>query len=719
MAYAAVTSLMGTMHLHFLQSQPRLPLKDNQEIVNSLYENLDFLQESLEKSEICYDNAGAMKDLEAEMRDVLFKAEERIEMELSTIYLQSSSIEACSLLRLHGIFNQALKQTDYLKMKIISEEQLAKEPCRWISYTPGSSFLWLDNQIRSNWLNKSHSIHSSALHFRDMKHLFSHFKLLRVLDIEIVFGEGHGNALNVLANLVHLRYLALSTSEDAFSFDVKLFEHWNMQSFIVRSCAGILDCSQASQIWKMSLLRNFYVRACFSLETSELGQLEKLSIRGWHPKGILCNGIPWETNFLPTLKKLIFKGTGLPWCDMRFIGMLPNLEVLKLINACERIQDEQHSYRNHALLGPEPTMLYNEGWYEAWIMMADFRNAEKPLNLVEAHGWWTFLNLHRKTQMAYAAVTSLKGTLYIHFLQSQPRLPLKCKQEIVNSLHENLGFFQEFLEKSEIAYGYDNSAMKRLEAEMRHVAFKAEEMIEMELSNIYLAKGLTKRIRIKASLLRLRGIFNEAVKQTDYLKKELIKISEKKLAKGPSQDEMMRRRGPLLDGFYNFVHLGQLEKLSIKRWDLKLHSSIPWATSFLLNLKKLKFSETKLQWSELKLIGMLSNLKVLKLIHACEGKEWEPCEGGFRQLKRLVIESWTLEDWNAVGDHFPVLQHLELNYCLTLREIPIAFADITTLELIQLKYCLYSVLTSAKHIQDEQRSYGNDALLLRFTFLAI
>nr|GMD31418.1 putative late blight resistance protein homolog R1B-16 isoform X1 [Ipomoea batatas] len=416
-------------------------------------------------------------------------------MELSTIYLQSSSIEACSLLRLHGIFNQALKQTDYLKKKIISEEQLAKGSSQ-VERIADVSLLGRIRQRRlhlgstssqpdleSNWLNKSHSIHSSALHFRDMKHLFSHFKLLRVLDIDIVFGEGHGNALNVLANLVHLRYLALSTSEDAFSFDVKLFEHWNMQSFIVHSCAGILDCSQASQIWKMSLLRNFYVRACFSLETSELGQLEKLSIRGWHPKGILCNGIQWETNFLPTLKKLIFKGTGLPWCDMRFIGMLPNLEVLKLINACEgpkwepseggfrrlkmlvieevflncwdavgdhfpvleclelrkcywlqeipsgfvdittlaliqlkscedcllasakRIQDEQHSYGNHALLGPEPTMLYNEGWYEAWIMMADFRNAEKPLNLVEAHGWWTFLNLHRK--MVYASEKKL------------------------------------------------------------------------------------------------------------------------------------------------------------------------------------------------------------------------------------------------------------------------------------------------------------------------
>ncbi|XP_019154254.1 PREDICTED: putative late blight resistance protein homolog R1A-10 [Ipomoea nil] len=129
MAYAAVTSLKGTLHLHFLQSQPRLPLQDNQEIVNSLHENLGFLQEILEKSDIAYNNS-AMKDLEAQMRDVAFEAEERIEVELSSIYLQPSSIEAC-LLRLHGIFTQAVKQTNYLKKKFIkikTEKQIAKGP---------------------------------------------------------------------------------------------------------------------------------------------------------------------------------------------------------------------------------------------------------------------------------------------------------------------------------------------------------------------------------------------------------------------------------------------------------------------------------------------------------------------------------------------------------------------------------------------------------------
>nr|GLL39881.1 putative late blight resistance protein homolog R1B-16 isoform X2 [Ipomoea trifida] len=168
------------------------------------------------------------------------------------------------------------------------------------------------------------------------------------------------------------------------------------------------------------------------------------------------------------------------------------------------------------------------------------------------------------------------------------------------------------------------------------------------------------------------------------------------------------------DDFYNVVHLGQLEKLSIKEWHLELRDrGIQWATSFLPNLKKLKFFETRLPWSDMKLIGMLPNLEVLKLEHVCQGKEWKPSEGGFRQLKRLVIESKCFEYWNAVGDHFPVLEHLELSGCDLLRKIPIKFADITTLAMIQLKKCRYSDLVSALCIQDEQRRYGNDGLCVR------
>nr|GMD54291.1 putative late blight resistance protein homolog R1A-10 [Ipomoea batatas] len=125
---------------------------------------------------------------------------------------------------------------------------------------------------------------------------------------------------------------------------------------------------------------------------------------------------------------------------------------------------------------PKPFMPANEFY---WLLGVDSRdlNGEAFAQNVIIQG-----EIKAKTQMAYAAVTSLKGTLHLHFLQSQPRLPLKCKQEILNSLHENLCFLQEILEKSEIAY--NNSATKDLEAEMRDVAFKAEERIEMELSNL-------------------------------------------------------------------------------------------------------------------------------------------------------------------------------------------------------------------------------------------
>nr|GMD83744.1 putative late blight resistance protein homolog R1A-10 [Ipomoea batatas]GME11631.1 putative late blight resistance protein homolog R1A-10 [Ipomoea batatas] len=194
----------------------------------------------------------------------------------------------------------------------------------------------------------------------------------------------------------------------------------------------------------------------------------------------------------------------------------------------------------------------------------------------------------------------------------------EVKQKIV-SLHENLGLMQEILEKSEIVND-DAGAMKDVEAQIRDVLFKAEERIEMELSVINLAKGQRDDVRITASMRRLQGIFNEAVKHTDYLKNELIRLGKADLER-------------------QSITFGQLEKLSIKDPHL-LHvmpSSIPWTTSFLPNLKKLKFMETNLPWNDLWLIGMLPNLEVLKLTHACRGEEWEPSKKGFCQLKRLYF----------------------------------------------------------------------------------
>nr|GMD33052.1 putative late blight resistance protein homolog R1A-10 isoform X1 [Ipomoea batatas] len=356
--------------------------------------------------------------------------------------------------------------------------------------------------------------------------------------------------------------------------------------------------------------------------------------------------------------------------------------------------------------------------------------------------------------------------LSLNAWHSMPMSSSQLRVEVVEvnqkmiSLHENLCFLQDILiENSEII-------AKDLEAKIRDASFKAEERIEMELSSIYLLEGQTDSfLHITDCLLRLHEIFDEAEKQTDYLKNELMsriqsdQQQQLPIPNASSQNEtvsliawmpqirllqLVCRRGmPIftletstsrrhkrykkknLDFLNNLVHLGQLEKLSIRRWKERnlARRKIPWATSFLPNLKKLNLLESNLQWSELSLICMLPNLEVLKLKNSCRGLKWETYDGGFRRLKRLVIENTGLQHWNAMGDHFPILECLEISGCFCLKEIPGGFADINTLMLIQLSYCSASLVASAKWVQEEQSKYGNDALLVRseniFWFVSI
>nr|GMD34591.1 putative late blight resistance protein homolog R1A-10 isoform X1 [Ipomoea batatas] len=183
MAYAAVTSLMETLSLHFLQSKPRLPLDDLEAQIRDGNENLGLLQQILE------DEASS-------------NANETLRCVKACLPRLHGLKQTC-LLRLHEIFIEAGKQTDYLKNELMIT--LAKASSQNETITDDVSLL-------------------------DVKLLFSHLKLLRVLDMRGRFWDGDID-LNVLANLVHLRYLALSSTYRRSK--IKLFEHWNMQSLIV------------------------------------------------------------------------------------------------------------------------------------------------------------------------------------------------------------------------------------------------------------------------------------------------------------------------------------------------------------------------------------------------------------------------------------------------------------------------------------------------------
>ncbi|KAM3324707.1 hypothetical protein P3S67_005859 [Capsicum chacoense] len=182
----------------------------------------------------------------------------------------------------------------------------------------------------------------------------------------------------------------------------------------------------------------------------------------------------------------------------------------------------------------------------------------------------------------------------------------------------------------------------------------------------------------------------------------------------------------------NLVHLTQLEKLKVEfKMDfmhiLRLWRTadrvytprpyIPHSDDFPPKLKKLTLCKTHLQWEDMNFLRKLPKLQVLKLKdRAFHGEIWKLSDGGeegFFRLKFLLLETMYLKQWEATSYHFPSLEHLVLTDCYSLEQIPFDFADIQTLQLIELHKCMHSVLVSAEQIQEEQQSLGNDDLVIR------
>ncbi|XP_019163189.1 PREDICTED: putative late blight resistance protein homolog R1A-10 [Ipomoea nil] len=165
----------------------------------------------------------------------------------------------------------------------------------------------------------------------------------------------------------------------------------------------------------------------------------------------------------------------------------------------------------------------------------------------------------------------------------------------------------------------------------------------------------------------------------------------------------------------NLRCLHQLEELKIKTRHF-YPVLLPDVDAFPVQLKKLKLRGTSLPWDSMKVIGMLPNLQVLKLKNrACRGKywDWKPTGDSFPRLKSLLIYTSYLTYWYATGNGFPVLERLIIKQCYGLEAIPSSFEDIDTLQLIELSHCYLPLVNSAKQIQEVQRDYGNEQLVVR------
>lgn len=143
---------------------------------------------------------------------------------------------------------------------------------------------------------------------------------------------------------------------------------------------------------------------------------------------------------------------------------------------------------------------------------------------------------------------------------------------------------------------------------------------------------------------------------------------------------------------------------------------LPSWDSFPPKLLKLTMSGTSLPWEDMNVLSMLPKLEVLKLKnYAFSGSVWRSKEGGFPCLRFLLLGSTNLEIWEGDGAHFPQLQNLVLRHCRYLKEIPYGISEAPFLDNIEVRNCNDSVVMSARLLQEQQQSLGNDGLAIFIT----
>ncbi|KAM3205797.1 hypothetical protein P3L10_029207 [Capsicum annuum] len=131
---------------------------------------------------------------------------------------------------------------------------------------------------------------------------------------------------------------------------------------------------------------------------------------------------------------------------------------------------------------------------------------------------------------------------------------------------------------------------------------------------------------------------------------------------------------------------------------------------FPASLKRLTFSGWfGFPWEDISTLVKLPNLEELKLKdRAAIGYVWRLLDDDiFESLKLLLFRKVLLTNWVASSDNFPSLKHLVLKKCDNLKEIPIDFGEICSLESID---CSTSAEDSARKIEQEQEDMGNNCL---------
>ncbi|XP_031099670.1 putative late blight resistance protein homolog R1B-16 [Ipomoea triloba] len=161
--------------------------------------------------------------------------------------------------------------------------------------------------------------------------------------------------------------------------------------------------------------------------------------------------------------------------------------------------------------------------------------------------------------------------------------------------------------------------------------------------------------------------------------------------------------------FNNLQMLKCLENLKLYGQDENA-LKVPMLNKFAHKLRKLTFCKTFFKWDDMRILGSLEKLEVLKLDeNAFRGKCWNlKSNVVFKQLQYLRIGRTNLETWTIVENSFPVLENLVLRNCTYLEAIPSAFVQVHNLKLIELYHMSENAINSARELRGKENVKGLD-----------
>nr|GMC61218.1 putative late blight resistance protein homolog R1A-10 isoform X1 [Ipomoea batatas] len=324
MAWFAVSSLMRTVELELLPPNPRVVLDDTN-AAEALHGRLRELLHFLEKSENQFNADDVpMQGWKARLKDVALRIEDKIESKVIDSYSGGQSMTTIA-----ESFHSTLEYANEELTKFVNED----------------------------------------------------LQMLRVLDLSSIFCSG----LDLICvDLVLLRYLALTIDIEYGGFEMRILEKsFNLQILVLLTSEERRESVPINvyQIW-MPMLRHLqfstmlmldppsviqeYLQTIYWLRPSQCTKevflrIPNAKVMGifipWRGEEIVVIGSPWlddlqnvrkleklkinshrddpvilpdASAFPEKLRMLTLKGTLVPWDAMEVVGMLPNLEVLKL-----------------------------------------------------------------------------------------------------------------------------------------------------------------------------------------------------------------------------------------------------------------------------------------------------------------------------------------------------------------------------------------------------